>query len=132
MSETGLLCPECGSAKQRVLESRPSVCGLGIRRRRKCQSCDCRFTTLERATADEPCDIAKGRKWQVGDYVMKKGGAHWRGRCVGHYQTKLTPRGYAVESSNESGSVQIYPEQALMDWHPPAHIRKRDHPKETT
>lgn len=32
---------------------------------------------------------------------------------VGFYSTNLTPEGYAVESSTEKGSVQIYPASAL-------------------
>ena len=45
--------------------------------------------------------------------VEKVKGSSWRGRVVGTYSTSLTPRGYAVESEREPGSVQIYPEAAL-------------------
>ncbi len=37
----------------------------------------------------------------------------WTGLVVGFYSTSLTPIGYAIESENEPGSVQIYPESAL-------------------
>lgn len=53
------------------------------------------------------------RKFSIGDRVEKKSGAKWRGKVVGFYSTNLTPTGYNVESENETGSVQIYPEQAL-------------------
>lgn len=49
----------------------------------------------------------------IGDRVEKVKGANWRGRVVGTYSTSLTPEGYAVESENEPGSVQIYPAASL-------------------
>jgi hypothetical protein len=48
-----------------------------------------------------------------GQQVRKTKGAHWRGKVVGWYRTELTTEGYAVESSTEKGSVQIYPAAAL-------------------
>ena len=52
-------------------------------------------------------------KFKMGDLVRKTKGAQWHGRIVGTYSTSLTPEGYAVESSTEHGSVQIYPAAAL-------------------
>lgn len=52
-------------------------------------------------------------KFQWGDRVTKIKGSSWTGRVCGIYSTPLTPIGYAVESENEPGSVQIYPEAAL-------------------
>jgi dihydrofolate reductase (trimethoprim resistance protein) len=49
----------------------------------------------------------------LGDKVRKTKGAQWSGVVVGTYSTALTPEGYAVESSTEIGSVQIYPVAAL-------------------
>jgi len=57
-------------------------------------------------------------KWSIGHFVRKRKGSQWHGRIVGFYRTSLTPRGYAVESYWEAGSVQIYPEAALEDWEP--------------
>jgi hypothetical protein len=48
-----------------------------------------------------------------GESVEKIKGSCWTGRIVGWYSTDLTPEGYAVESSFEKGSVQIYPAHAL-------------------
>jgi hypothetical protein len=56
---------------------------------------------------------APARKFALGDYVTKLKGSSWTGHVVGFYSTALTPVGYAVESENEPGSVQIYPEAAL-------------------
>jgi dihydrofolate reductase (trimethoprim resistance protein) len=53
------------------------------------------------------------KTFQLGDYVCKKSGAQWEGYVVGWYCTKLTPEGYAVESREHAGSVQIYPVAAL-------------------
>lgn len=41
-------CPFCGVSDSRVLDSRPTVEGNSIRRRRECGSCSKRFTTYER------------------------------------------------------------------------------------
>jgi hypothetical protein len=54
--------------------------------------------------------------FKLGDLVEKKGRASWRGKIVGEYSTELTARGYAVESVFEPGSVQIYPESALVPY----------------
>lgn len=53
------------------------------------------------------------KKFKLGDYVAKISGSQWSGYIVGEYSTELTPEGYAVESSTERGSVQIYPAKAL-------------------
>jgi hypothetical protein len=52
-------------------------------------------------------------KYYLGDRVRKIRGSRWQGKVVGFYSTELTPIGYAIESETETGSVQIYPEQAL-------------------
>lgn len=51
--------------------------------------------------------------WGIGEFVRKKSGSNWKGFVVGFYTTTHTPEGYAVESSSEVGSVQIYPKSAL-------------------
>ena len=55
-------------------------------------------------------------KFKLGDLVKKVSGSQWHGTIVGTYSTELTPEGYAVESSTEKGSVQIYPAKALELW----------------
>lgn len=52
--------------------------------------------------------------YKLGDVVQKKSGSDWMGEVVGFYSTNLTPRGYAIESRFHDGSVQIYPEGALV------------------
>ena len=59
-----------------------------------------------------PADAA----FPLGALVQKKGRASWRGKIVGWYRTDITAIGYAVESAFEPGSVQIYPETALLAW----------------
>ena len=54
-----------------------------------------------------------GAKFALGDRVTKVSRASWTGHVVGFYTTHLTPIGYCIESVNEPGSVQIYPEAAL-------------------
>ncbi len=41
-------CPFCGQSDSRVLDSRPTVEGESIRRRRECGGCSKRFTTYEK------------------------------------------------------------------------------------
>lgn len=57
-------------------------------------------------------------KFKLGDLVRKTKGSQWSGVVVGTYSTELTPEGYAVESSSEKGSVQIYPAGALEGVNP--------------
>lgn len=60
-----------------------------------------------------PLELGRGWKYQLGDNVRKINGARWQGKVVGFYSSSLTERGYAVESTAEIGSVQIYPEASL-------------------
>jgi len=57
----------------------------------------------------------KFNKFKLGQMVTKTKGSNWTGKVVGFYSTDLTPEGYAVESSTEKGSVQIYPASALQE-----------------
>ncbi len=42
-------CPTCDSDDTRVIDSRPADGGMAVRRRRRCEQCEDRFTTYERA-----------------------------------------------------------------------------------
>ncbi len=42
-----MYCPVCGSKETKVIDSRLSQDGMGIRRRRECVKCAYRFSTLE-------------------------------------------------------------------------------------
>jgi transcriptional repressor NrdR len=56
-------CPFCGHAETQVAETRDSDEGDAVRRRRRCQSCDKRFTTYERADITLPTVVKKdGRR----------------------------------------------------------------------
>ena len=52
-------CPFCGSADTQVVDSRSSTEASAIRRRRKCPSCDKRFTTYERVDLKMPRLVKK-------------------------------------------------------------------------
>jgi hypothetical protein len=62
-----------------------------------------------------PGEAAVERKFALGDRVRKTNGSSWTGRVVGFYSTGLTLVGYCIESENEPGSVQIYPEAAIRN-----------------
>ena len=40
-------CQQCGSTESKVIDSRPSEDGMQIRRRRECEHCGWRFSTVE-------------------------------------------------------------------------------------
>lgn len=42
-------CPACDGADTRVIDSRAADGGAAVRRRRRCESCEYRFTTYERS-----------------------------------------------------------------------------------
>src|SRR5690242_10296639 len=52
-------CPFCSHEETQVVETRESDEGDVVRRRRRCQSCDKRFTTYERAEIAMPQVVKK-------------------------------------------------------------------------
>ncbi len=54
-----MLCPFCQGDDTQVVETRASDDGNAIRRRRRCQSCDKRFTTYERIEILMPSVVKK-------------------------------------------------------------------------
>lgn len=52
-------CPFCGNAETQVVDSRVSEEGDAIRRRRRCLSCDKRFTTYERVELAMPSIVKR-------------------------------------------------------------------------
>lgn len=55
-------CPYCDAEDTRVLDSRSTDAGRGVRRRRQCTMCDQRFTTYERAASLTLVRKRDGRK----------------------------------------------------------------------
>jgi transcriptional repressor NrdR len=53
-------CPFCQHAETQVIDSRASDEGASIRRRRKCLSCEKRFTTYEKVELAMPAIIKRG------------------------------------------------------------------------
>ena len=51
-------CPSCGASGTKVVDSRSAEDNTAIRRRRKCISCEYRFTTYERM-GDNPIIVVK-------------------------------------------------------------------------
>jgi transcriptional repressor NrdR len=48
VQEADVRCPSCGEDDDKVVDSRPADNGVAIRRRRACNSCNTRYTTVER------------------------------------------------------------------------------------
>jgi transcriptional repressor NrdR len=52
-------CPFCPNEDTQVLDSRVSEDGRAVRRRRRCEKCDKRFTTYERTEFSMPTLVKK-------------------------------------------------------------------------
>ena len=52
-------CPFCAHEETQVLDSRVSEDGRAVRRRRRCENCDKRFTTYERIELSMPTLVKK-------------------------------------------------------------------------
>ncbi len=66
-------CPFCGHLETQVVETRDSDEGDSIRRRRKCGSCDKRFTTYERAEIELPAIVKRDGRRTDYDRAKLKG-----------------------------------------------------------
>mgnify|MGYP005990403177 FL=1 len=55
-------CPFCSTADTQVIDSRVNEAGDSIRRRRKCQQCEKRFTTYESADLGLPVVVKQDGK----------------------------------------------------------------------
>ena len=66
-------CPFCGHLETQVVETRDSDEGDSIRRRRKCGSCDKRFTTYERAEIELPAIVKRDGRRTDFDRAKLKG-----------------------------------------------------------
>ena len=65
-------CPRCGSADSAVVDTRND--GSEVRRRRRCESCDYRFTTYERIELSLPMVVKKdGRREQFDRNKLRAG-----------------------------------------------------------
>ncbi|CAG2127557.1 transcriptional regulator NrdR [Cupriavidus plantarum] len=63
-------CPFCGHSNTQVLDSRVSEDGDTVRRRRRCETCDRRFTTYERIELFFPAIVKKNGS--RADYARSK------------------------------------------------------------
>lgn len=66
-------CPFCASHDTQVVETRESDEGDVIRRRRRCQACEKRFTTYERAEIDWPAIVKRDGRRTDYERVKLKG-----------------------------------------------------------
>lgn len=63
-------CPFCSTADTQVIDSRVNEAGDSIRRRRKCQQCEKRFTTYESADLGLPVVVKHDGKRE--DFKLEK------------------------------------------------------------
>lgn len=67
-------CPFCGSSETHVLESRTVDEGQSIRRRRKCSTCEKRFTTYEKVKGNALWVVKKDKRREPFDREKVKRG----------------------------------------------------------
>lgn len=80
-------CPFCSHPDTQVVETRVSEDGAVIRRRRRCASCDKRFTTYERPEVSFPAIVKKdGRRIE-----------YERGKILGSMRLALRKRPVSTE-----------------------------------
>lgn len=114
-------CPYCRNTDTKVLDSRVAEDGQSIRRRRQCQACDKRFTTVElmqltvlkRSGATEPFTrdkaIAGVRKACKGRPVTED-----QLQCLGQeVEDTLRGAGFAEVPANEVGMAILGPLRRL-------------------
>ena len=63
-------CPNCGSLKDKVLDTRQSKDGTVVRRRRECLECGFRFTTYERFQEEKI--LVKKKKGSIEPFNKEK------------------------------------------------------------
>ena len=66
-------CPYCESDDTRVIDTAHETTGPGIRRRRECNTCGKRFSTLERAILDTPMVVKSDGRREPFDRVKLLG-----------------------------------------------------------
>ena len=64
-----MVCPFCNTEDTAVIDSRKNSEGTSVRRRRKCPSCDSRFTTYEKTEIDL---IVKKRNGNLEEFQYEK------------------------------------------------------------
>lgn len=70
-----MACPECGSMKTKVIDSRPNPDGNVVRRRRRCDACNHRSTTYEVQASmftealDRAQEVADARQALIQEYA---------------------------------------------------------------
>ncbi len=67
-------CPACGFEESKVIDSRPTVEGNSIRRRRECLACQKRFTTFETVELEQILVIKKNGGKELFDRQKLLGG----------------------------------------------------------
>jgi transcriptional repressor NrdR len=85
-------CPFCGHANTQVLDTRMSEEGDTVRRRRRCETCDRRFTTYERIELFFPA-------------IVKKNGSrvdYTRGKLKDSMRLALRKRPVSAEAIDEA------------------------------
>ena len=124
-------CPFCGASDTQVIETRLSEDGISIRRRRRCQTCEKRFTTYETADIRLPQVVkANGIREEFSETKLREGftralhkrpvPAELMEEAVAHIRQKLLSLGEREIPSRELGEMVM---NALRKLDKVAYIR---------
>jgi transcriptional repressor NrdR len=124
-------CPFCGASDTQVIETRLSEDGTSIRRRRRCQTCEKRFTTYETADIRMPQVVkANGIREEFSEAKLREGftrALHKRPvptelteASIAHIRQKLLALGEREIPSRELGEMVM---NALRKLDKVAYIR---------
>jgi len=124
-------CPFCGDTDTQVIETRLSEDGAAIRRRRRCQKCEKRFTTFETADIRLPQVVkANGIREEFSEAKLREGftralhkrpvSAELTEAAIAHIRQRLLSLGEREIPSRELGEMVM---NALRKLDKVAYIR---------
>ena len=123
-------CPYCGAGESKVIDTTHDARG-GVRRRRRCQNCDQRFNTYERALLATPLLVKQDSSREEFDRAKLERGIRIAcakrpvpaadiDRLAGEVEASLQSMGKAEVSSRVVGDMVI---AGLKDLDPIAYVR---------
>jgi len=109
-------CPFCGAIDTQVVETRLAEDGMSVRRRRRCASCDKRFTTYENADVRLPQVVkGNGMREEFSEAKLREGfrralhkrpvSAELVNEAIAHIRQKLLTLGEREIPSRELGEM---------------------------
>jgi transcriptional regulator NrdR len=109
-------CPFCGADNTQVTDTRENEDGDTVRRRRRCLSCDKRFTTYERIDLKMPQVVKKNGSRTDYDRDKLKGSLSWPCASGRSPPRASKPRSTASKPSWSLRRTREVPPSASANW----------------